>query len=266
MDTPVLSDRLAPLVKSIWSIAGDAAEATLPGVVAPDSHVEFVFHLGAPWRMRIADQVRWTAQPQAFIYPQRKGALRFEGDGPVSVIAFRVSPLVAARILRRSLQEHWDVAVPLSEFLGAEADQLLAALSVRSPSERTAHLKTWISNRLADWDSEDWATERLLEHLMWHTTSVSVEKAAGVLGWSARSLRRHTEQHASMSPKELQLAGRHLRACALLREAPTLDVTEIAGRVGFFDHAAFTHSFRDRTGMTPSEFRREAYAFYERHA
>ncbi|HEU5137436.1 MAG TPA: helix-turn-helix domain-containing protein [Steroidobacteraceae bacterium] len=266
MDMPVLSARLSPLVKSIWSIAGDAAQATLPGVVAPDSHIEFVFHLGTPWRMRIANQQRWTSQPHAFIYAQRKGALRFEGEGPVSVVAFRVSPLVATRILKRSLEQHWDLAVPLHEFIGAEAEQMLAALSVRSSSEREVYLQAWISSRLADWDSEDWATERLLEHLMWHMTSVSVEEAAARLGWSTRSLRRHAEKHSSLSPKEVQLAGRHLRACALLREAPSLDITEIAGRVGFFDHAAFSHSFRERTGMTPSEFRRQDYAFYERHA
>jgi AraC-like DNA-binding protein len=262
----VVSDRLAPLVKSIWSIAGDAPLATLPGVVAPDSHVEFVFHLGSPWRMRLADRQRWTGQPDAFIYPQRKGALRFEGTGPVSVIAFRVSPLVATRILKRSLQDYWDVAVPLRELLGAGADQLLSKLSICPPQERVATLRAWISTRLADWDSEDWATEGLFEHLMWHETSASVESAAARLGWSARSLRRHVERQASLSPKEIQLAGRHLRACALLREAPALDITEIAGRVGFFDHAAFTHSFRERIGLTPSDFRREEHAFYERHA
>jgi AraC-like DNA-binding protein len=260
-----VSERLAPLVKSIWSITGDALQATLPGVVAPDSHVEFVFHFGSPWRMRVADQQRWNGQPEAFIYPQRRGALRFESTGPASVSAFRVSPLAASRILKRSVQEYWDLAVPLREFLGAEADQLLAALSACTPSRREAILEAWIATRLADWDSEDWAMERLFEHLMWHETSASVETAAARLGWSTRSLRRHVERQASLSPKEVQLAGRHLRACALLREAPTLGITEIAGRVGFFDHAAFTHSFRERIGMTPSDFRREEHAFYERH-
>jgi AraC-like DNA-binding protein len=64
------------------------------------------------------------------------------------------------------------------------------------------------------------------------------------LGWSERGLRRTFAQAAGLSPKDVQLAGRHLDACALLREHADLDITEIAGRVGFFDHAAFTHSFR----------------------
>jgi len=36
-------------VKGMWSVSGAAEEAVLPGVVAPDSHVEFVFHLGQPF-------------------------------------------------------------------------------------------------------------------------------------------------------------------------------------------------------------------------
>jgi AraC-like DNA-binding protein len=71
-------------------------------------------------------------------------------------------------------------------------------------------------------------------------------------------------QATGLSPKEVQLAGRHLDACALLRERPQIDITEVAGRVGFFDHAAFTHSFRRRLGMTPSQFCAESHAFYER--
>jgi AraC-like DNA-binding protein len=264
--TQAATDRLATLIKSVWSVVGDARDATLPGVVAPDSHVEFVFHFGAPWRMRRVDEAQWVHQPLAFIYAQRYGALRFAGVGDVSVLAFRVTPRVAARILNRDLGELWDIAVPLHDLLGSVADELLATLSSLEAPQRARYLCAWIRRRLCDWDSEDWENERLFEQLMWSPESESIENAAKRLGWSARSLRRFVVRQTSLTPKEVQLAGRHLRACALLREAPTLDVTEIAGRVGFYDSAAFSHGFRERTGMTPLEFRGEAFAFYERHA
>jgi len=259
-------DPLSQLVKAVWSVAGDADEATLPGVVAPDSHVEFVFHFGAPWQMRRVNGPHWTRQPDAFIYAQRCGALRFTGAGEVSVLAFRVTPLVATRILNRRIDDLWDVAVPLRDLLGSEADRLLATLASLAAPQRANYLHKWIRGRLCDWDTEDWENESLFEQLMWHSTTASIEDTARRLGWSTRSLRRFVTRQTSLAPKEVQLAGRHLRACALLREAPTLDVTEIAGRVGFYDSAAFSHAFRERTGMTPREFRQEAFAFYERHA
>jgi len=158
----------------------------------------------------------------------------------------------------------WNLPVALSDLLGSEAQRLSASLERVSESERFARLGRWIDKRLEDWDNADWNTERLFDHFMWNAPAGRLADMAKRVGWSTRSLRRLFAENASLSPKDVQLAGRHLDACALLRERPELDITEIAGRVGFFDHAAFTHSFRERIGLTPTEFRSEAHAFYER--
>jgi hypothetical protein len=78
----------ASLVKGMWSVSGAATEAVLPGVVVPDSHVEFVFHLGQPGACDATVSLRGYDQPKAFVYAQSHGALRFEGEGHVSLIAF----------------------------------------------------------------------------------------------------------------------------------------------------------------------------------
>jgi AraC-like DNA-binding protein len=254
----------ASLVKGMWSVSGAATDAVLPGVVAPDSHVEFVFHLGQPWRMRRAGESSWLRQPKAFVYAQSHGTLRFEGEGHVSLIAFRLSPVVAASVLGRSAADIWNEPVALSDLMGAQADALGEQLSQAPPTQCFQILEQWVERRLVNWDSSDWSTHRLFDHVMWHAPAKDLESLSKQLGWSTRGLRRVFAQCAGLSPKEVQLAGRHLDACALLRERPDLDVTEIAGRTGFYDHAAFTHSFSKRLGMTPSQFRGESHAFYER--
>jgi len=264
VDMAVAALNRRSLVKSMWSVAGDAHEAVLPGVIAPDSHVEFVFHLGNTWRMRREGQPQWSEQPRAFVYAQTHGALRFDGEGKVSVIAFRVSPIVASSILGRPLSNLWNEPVSLRDLVGADADALLVSLSRTEARERFALLHKWIESRLADWSTSDWNTQRLFDHVMWQAPWKPLESLSRQLGWSARGLRRVFAQRAGLSPKEIQLAARHLDACALLRECPELEITEIAGHVGFFDHAAFTHSFHERLGMTPTEFRNATHAFYER--
>ena len=109
----------ASLVKGMWSVSGAATEAVLPGVVVPDSHVEFVFHLGQPWRMRREGESSWLRQPKAFVYAQSHGVLRFEGEGHVSLIAFCLSPVVAATVLRRSAVDIWNEFVVFSDLIGA---------------------------------------------------------------------------------------------------------------------------------------------------
>jgi len=252
------------LVKGMWSVSGAAKDAVLPGVVAPDSHVEFVFHLGQPWRMRREGESSWLRQPEAFVYAQSHGALRFEGEGHVSLIAFRLSPVVAASVLGRSAADIWNEPVALSDLMGTQADALRERLGQAPPAQRFRILEQWVERQLGNWDSSDRSTHRLFDHVMWQAPAMDLESLSRQLGWSSRGLRRVFAQCTGLSPKDVQLAGRHLDACALLRERPDLDVTEIAGRTGFYDHAAFTHSFGKRLGMTPSQFRSESHAFYER--
>lgn len=252
------------LVKGMWSVSGAATEAVLPGVVAPDSHVEFVFHFGQPWRMRREGESLWLRQPKAFVYAQSHGALRFEGEGHVSLIAFRLSPVVAAFVLGCPAADIWNEPVALSDLMGAQVEALGEQLAQAPSTQRFQILEEWVERRLGNWNSSDWNTHRLFDHVMWHAPTTGLESLSKQLGWSSRGLRRVFAQCAGLSPKDVQLAGRHLDACALLRERPDLDVTEIAGRAGFYDHAAFTHSFSRRLGMTPSQFRSESHAFYER--
>lgn len=252
------------LIKAVWAASGAAAEAVLPGVIAPDAHVEFVFHLERPWRMRRVDESGWRTQPQACVFAQSHGALRFEGHGATSVVAFRAAPLVACSILGRPVSEIWNEPVALRDLIGAEADALCERLSGCAAAERFSVLEGWIERRLSSWSAEHFEIQRLFDRVMWSLPCGGLARLSQQLGWSERGLRRVITCASGLSPKDVQLAGRHLDACALLREQPQLDITEIAGCVGFFDHAAFTHSFRQRVGMSPSQFRAEQHAFYER--
>src|SRR5688572_18602650 len=252
------------LVKAVWSASGNAAEAVLPGVVVPDSHVEFIFHLADPWRMQCANQSGWRPQPSAFVLAQSQGVLRFQGEGLTSIVAFRVTPVVACAILRRPIHDIWNEPVSLRDLVGADADALCERLRTSAATEHLPAVLAWIERRLVDWSTEDFNLQRLFNRVMWSPPTGGLATLSRRLGWSDRGLRRAMTRAAGLAPKDVQLAGRHLDACALLRERLQFDITEIAGRVGFCDHAAFTHSFRERLGMTPSQFRAESHAFYER--
>jgi AraC-like DNA-binding protein len=257
-------DPLRSLVRSTWSLAGSAEEATLPGIVVPDAHVEFVFHLADPWRMRRHDDSHWMLQPLAFVYAQQVRSLSFAPTGPASLVAFRVSPVVASRILARPISDLWDAPVDLRDLMGAEADQLLELLRNAAPGERFALLHQWIARRLDGWGATDWEAQGLYDTMLWHARTGSIAQVAGSLGPSTRTLRRTFDSRAGLSPKAAQLSGRLLAGCALLRDEPGQEITEIANRVGFYDHAAFSHFFAARTGLTPSQFRRVPHAFFER--
>lgn len=82
----------------------------------------------------------------------------------------------------------------------------------------------------------------------------TVPEMAEVLGISAGQLRRVVKQHAGASPR-LWLRNLRLEHAAHLLVDPRLRIKEVQARVGITDASHFARDFRDRFGMSPTEFR-----------
>ena len=129
---------------------------------------------------------------------------------------------------------------------------------------RFALVEHWINQRLSPWDADSAQLERLHTHLVWRCMGASMEDVAASIGTSVRSLRRWIGDATGIAPKQLELSGRVLRACAALHERPRTSIAAIAHEFGFSDQAAFAHAFHAHTAMTPRAFRAEPLVFYER--
>jgi AraC-like DNA-binding protein len=253
---------LRRLVRSAWAQAYGASEAPLPGLIAPDAMIEIVFQLGAPCDL-ITDGRR-RASPPAMVYGLRHGALRLQPTGDNAMVALRLAPAVASVVLRSGLSQCWDCPVPLSDFIGPAADDLLGRLSEGGSSAAAAVLEAWLAERLSDWGAEETRQLALQAALLWDFPDRPVHRLADRLGLTERTLRRRCATFAGLSPKQLTMSGRMLRACDLLRAQGRMPLAEVAGRVGFNDQPAFTNAFRRYFGMTPTALRDQPIVHYER--
>jgi len=82
----------------------------------------------------------------------------------------------------------------------------------------------------------------------------TVAEMAAVLGVSDGQLRRLVAEGLGATPRHL-LCNVRLQAAARLLEEPGIRIKEIQARVGIADASHFCRDFRDRYGMTPTEFR-----------
>ena len=257
---------LRRLVGSPWRMAYDASLQTMPGVIAPDAHVEFVFQTGEPCATRAAGAASARSSPRAMIYAQRYGTLTLVPTGANAIVAFRTTPVVASLILGRPLGDCWDRPVDLSELIGREADRLLERLAGTPPATQDALLSSWLTARLVTWGPDHERNLKLQRTLLWRSGEERVSALADELGVTARTLRRHFARHAGLSPKQLSMSGRILRACHYLADRRDVPIAEIALRVGFGDQAAFTNAFRHYVGTTPARLRAEPLVHCERPA
>ena len=92
-----------------------------------------------------------------------------------------------------------------------------------------------------------------------HLAHVSAAEVSRSVGLSERSLRRRFPAHAGISWRSYLLQTRLLRAMVLLAE-PGPTVLDVATRVGFESVSAFTRTFAQHVGETPSAYRRRTVA------
>jgi AraC-like DNA-binding protein len=82
----------------------------------------------------------------------------------------------------------------------------------------------------------------------------TVTKMAAVLGVSDTQLRRICMTAVGATPRHL-LCNMRLQAAAVLLHDPGIRVKEIQARVGIGDASHFCRDFRDRFGVSPTEYR-----------
>ncbi len=255
---------LRELIRSPWRMAYGASLETLPGVIAPDAHVEFVFQTGSACATGLAEPGSIRASPRAMIYAQRHGALTLRPTGANVIVAFRTTPAVASVILGRTLADCWDRPIDLADLIGAEADRLLDRLAGAPAAAQIGVLESWLVSRLGPWGPDHERNLRLQRRLLWRSGAELMSALADDAGFTVRTLRRHFARHAGLSPKQLSMSGRILRACFWLSDRRDLPIAQIALAAGFGDQAAFTNAFRRYVGMTPARLRAEPIVYCER--
>jgi transcriptional regulator GlxA family with amidase domain len=82
----------------------------------------------------------------------------------------------------------------------------------------------------------------------------TVAEMAATLGISDAQLRRLCARVLGASPRQL-LCNLRLQSAAVLLRDPSMRVKEIQARVGIADASHFCRDFRDRFGVSPSEYR-----------
>lgn len=85
-------------------------------------------------------------------------------------------------------------------------------------------------------------------------TSLSLEDASDVVGWSRATLKRRLQEEG-LSFRQLTAQTRFAICLPLLRDEH-LNVLEIGERVGYRHAAHFTRAFRSWTGTSPTAYRR----------
>jgi len=156
--------------------------------------------------------------------------------------------------------DYVDDIIPLSNFIGAAADELLRdVLAASDDAARVAALDAWLLAHMAGRQAAE--TMLVAAHEAMLDPEVrSVAEWARRLGRSPRQLERLALTYFGMGPKALLRRQRFLRSFAAIREHPP----GLWGRMidpGYVDQSQFVRDFRHFMGMPPRAYFARDFSF-----
>ncbi|MBC8067043.1 MAG: helix-turn-helix transcriptional regulator [Deltaproteobacteria bacterium] len=175
--------------------------------------------------------------------------------GPQHVIAVRMRPGAAARVLGRPVDGLTDQRLPLAE-LWQGADQLHEAMACTSdPAIRLARFAARLRRALADAP----AIDRELEHAIARLTAdpqLRVATLARELGRSRQHLARRFTAEVGVGPKVFARVTRLTRVVRALRRGTAPAWAALAQQHGYADQAHLVHEFDALVGLSPAAWLR----------
>ncbi|MEM1452901.1 MAG: helix-turn-helix transcriptional regulator [Planctomycetota bacterium] len=256
---------LRPFVRCLWELVADPAERCGGPLerVLPDGCMEWMFHVGTPFRIERAPGVL-ERQEHALVGGVTTRALLLEPTPDAWVLGVRFEPghgWAHAGLAARELVDH---------VASADHDPWFAEVTERlhdaPPDERMDRLGALLLARFAG-APRPRRTARDLGRAAGLLVAgrATVDQVAHACGLSPRQLQRRFLDEVGVGPKHLSRIARFARAAE--RVAWTDEaLTAVAHATGYADQSHFAREFRQMAGLTPRQYRAETHGLADAFA
>ncbi|WP_298327837.1 helix-turn-helix domain-containing protein [Haloactinopolyspora sp.] len=157
-----------------------------------------------------------------------------------------------------------DRAVPLSEFVGPEADQLAeSVVAAASDHQRRQLLESFVRARLPAPEEPLGLVTDIVATMLEDRSITHVHHVGARFGLSVRTLQRLFHRYVGVGPKWVIRRYRLQDVADLLARGDVVDLSALALELGFFDQAHLSRDFSALVGTTPTEYARACKAAAE---
>lgn len=246
--------KLRPYVKDIWSFQSDDLNGScksfkffadgLPGIMWQQSnHTMFLNR----------DEKKLSP---LFLYGQTVRPIEITAFGSFRIIVFYLYPHVIKSLFGIEANELTDTCIDFDLLPFKGAKDLIERLSEGISIENQIQLLS--SFMLTLIDQHNTSVERDLQYVTNHLASakgnVPLKALQNDLQVSERTFERKFLQHVGVSPRLFARICRFNSALSQLRSNNYLKLTDIAYDSEFADQSHFARTFKEFTGLTPTEY------------
>ncbi len=155
------------------------------------------------------------------------------------------------RFLNIPMTELFDNGYSAREIIGKEIEELLdKSHDTISFDELDEIIQSYFLSKLSQ-VKETLPIDLALQHLLVNY-NISIDKIAGMACMSLRNFERKCRERLGISAKLYARIARFHKAYKILETKPTIAWTDLAYKVGYFDHMHFIKDFKEFAKQTPT--------------
>lgn len=243
---------LQPFIRCYWSIGGGVSlSEPREELFHPDGGSSLLFNFSADYRL---DGV---LQPPIIFDATYDQVLRLKLQGPVDMLGVRFRPYGAWPFLAQSMHEC--VTVSRAQVVDAPVwQQLHSRLAECVDTQARYHyLDQWFLQQRPGLDSDAVLTQQLVSMIARQAGVLRIDTLAQHWQLHPRKLERLFRRYVGVTARDYAQLCRLVRAKALLKHAPVLNLAELAALCGFYDQAQLTKQFKSVYHTTPMKYRQQ---------
>ncbi len=206
------------------------------------------------------DGEKWVSHRGALLFGSNGRTLKIRVKGPISVVSFSIRPSAWTALFDSSAVDFADRVARLSEAWGDDMARRLEEAVETSADDATciAAIEEIVEDQMAVIGrSRVDPVIASFEAIARRDSTIKVDRAAEILGLSARQLERRCLASFGLSPKSVLQRSRFLDMASAMRGLIKPEEAEMAG-LRYFDQSHLNREFRRYTGMTPGAFQRKS--------
>ena len=238
-------------VKAFWQTAGRPAYQC--ETILPKGVVEMIFSFDDPVPFYRNNQQQHVLTPRCFVNGINLATIQLNAPQQQSFFGIELHPAAVKKLLKAPCGVFLNSITDL-ELVNKEFYVLWQQLAeAGSFNERVQTAQEWIIQKLCPVHEQEMAISGFLDG---NSEPVSVASLAANFCYSPRQLHRKTQELFGMSTEALIRYKRYIHALRLTHHTNET-LTRIGYSSNYYDQAHFIREFKEYTGLTPGDYRRQ---------
>jgi len=255
------SPKLQPFVRCYWLF--DILDSDIPytQLLFPFGSFELILNLRNPPQMQILGDNKHFKQPDSFYPGQFTKPFILDFTKSSKCVGVSFHPWVGNFLYNIPAKEFTDKTIPLNS-ISNENDLLDKLLHSNNESDLILILETYLLEKIKDYEMDS-VTNLIAKTIICNPSTPNFKNILCSLGISRRRIEQRFVYSIGLSMGSFVRKIRFQNVVSLIQTDPMKSLSYIGLEAGYYDQAHFIREFKEFSGLTPKEFKKETSSLKE---